>query len=274
MNKDQLLGELGDLARREGEAGQARLDERWDRLAAGKLTAGEEEELKALAASSAEAQEAYEAFRPLGAGFQARVVDAIKAERAGEAPRPEPPKPPVLPFRRIVRRAEVWIGLAAAVAAGVFFLLHGPALPPLPVYTAELAGGAQTYRGREAAPNGPQVFVPGSPLTLTVTPETAIQGEVEARAFLSPLVGKGDLQAWEPAPPLESTEQGAVRLQGTVGREIRLSPGDWRVWIVVALKGGIPSLERLQAELRAGRTRGAGWRAVSTDLRVAARASP
>jgi hypothetical protein len=268
MTDDRLLRELGDLAREQGEAERARWDERWDRLAAGTLTPEEEAELKALAEASPEAREAYEAFRPLGAGFQARVVEAINAERAGEAP---PPR--VLPFRRAIRRAEVWLGSAAAVAASLFFLLRGPALPPLPVYTAELAGGAQTYRGREAAPNGPQVFVPGSPLTLTVTPETAVQGGVEARAFLSPLAGKGDLQAWEPAPPLESTEQGAVRLQGTVGQEIRLSPGDWRVWIVVGRKGGIPSLERLRAELRAGRTRGAGWRAVSTDLRVA-RASP
>lgn len=77
---DLLLKELGDLARHEGEAEGARLDERWDRLAAGTLTAEEEAELKALAASSPEAREAYAAFRPLGADFQARVVSTINAE--------------------------------------------------------------------------------------------------------------------------------------------------------------------------------------------------
>jgi RNA polymerase sigma factor (sigma-70 family) len=55
-------------------------DERWDRLAAGTLSAEEEEELRALADSSPEAREAYKAFKPLGADFQARVVSAINAQ--------------------------------------------------------------------------------------------------------------------------------------------------------------------------------------------------
>jgi RNA polymerase sigma-70 factor (ECF subfamily) len=83
MNNDSILSELGALARREREA-ESPLDERWDRLAAGTLTAEEDAELRALAASSAEAREAYEAFRPLGADFQARVVRAINAERTTE----------------------------------------------------------------------------------------------------------------------------------------------------------------------------------------------
>ncbi len=84
MNKDSILSELGALARQEGEAESPLLDERWDRLAAGTLTAEEDAELRALAASSDEAREAYEAFRPLGADFQARVVRAINAERTTE----------------------------------------------------------------------------------------------------------------------------------------------------------------------------------------------
>jgi RNA polymerase sigma-70 factor (ECF subfamily) len=83
MNNDSILSELGALARREREA-ESPLDERWDRLAAGTLTAEEDAELRALAASSAEAREAYEAFRPLGAAFQARVVRAINAQRTTE----------------------------------------------------------------------------------------------------------------------------------------------------------------------------------------------
>src|ERR1700704_3282793 len=106
---DRLLRELGDLARSESTAEEARFGDRWDHLAAGTLTAEEEAELKALAESSPEDRETYEAFRPLGADFQARVVSAINAERAkpAEAPRPQPqdPVPRVLPFRRIIRRA-------------------------------------------------------------------------------------------------------------------------------------------------------------------------
>src|SRR5947209_19726504 len=99
---DRLLRELGDLARSETEAEQDRFDERWDRLAAGTLTAEEDAELKALAESSPEAREAYEVFRPLGGDFQALVVGKINAERASEAR--------VLLFRRVIRRPEVWTG--------------------------------------------------------------------------------------------------------------------------------------------------------------------
>src|SRR5947199_7226982 len=123
--EDQLLKELGALARREEEAERSRLDERWDRLAAGTLTSEEDAELKALAASSPEAREAYEAFRPLGADFQARVVSAINSEKS---PKPQPqPQPQPQPFR-LARRIEVWTGLAAAMAAGLFFLVRGPAM--------------------------------------------------------------------------------------------------------------------------------------------------
>ncbi len=127
MNDDRLLSELGALARQQQEAERDRLDERWDRLAAGTLTPGEEEELKALAAASDEARETYEAFRPLGADFQARVVDAIQAERA-PAPQAGTQEPsPVPPFWRVIRRAEVWVGLAAAVVVGCSSLIAAAA---------------------------------------------------------------------------------------------------------------------------------------------------
>src|SRR5436853_420723 len=148
---DRLLRELGDLARSETKAEEARFDERWDRLAAGTLTAEEDAELKALAESSPETREAYEAFRPLGADFQARVVSAINSERS---PKPQPlPPPKPLPFRP-ARRIEVWAGLAAAVAAGVFFLVRGPAMqaPLTSSYAASLSGGLKSHRGGEPSP--------------------------------------------------------------------------------------------------------------------------
>jgi hypothetical protein len=259
MNRDQLLGELGGLARREGEAEKARLDERWDRLAAGTLTPEEDAELKALAESSPEARETYEAFRPLGADFQARMVGAINAERAADAPRPEPqePRPRVLPFRRAVRRIEVWLGTAAA-AAGVFFFLRAPAvLPPLPGYELASLVVPSDYRG-----SGSHTASPGSPVTLTVRPRTAVTGKVEARGFLS--CGGGDLHPW-PLKPLNVTEKGIMTLQGRLGKDIQ--PGSsCDVWIVAARPGKAP--DDLQAELRARRTGNADWQAVPTRLDV------
>ncbi|HEV7783735.1 MAG TPA: hypothetical protein VGQ28_00275 [Thermoanaerobaculia bacterium] len=276
---DRLLRELGDLARSETKAEEARFDERWDRLAAGTLTAKEEAELKALAESSPEYQEAFDAFRPLGAEFQARVVSAIQfkqAERDAEERQRESqkPPPPVLPFRRVIRRTEVWVGLAAAVAAGVFFMVWTPAMQPLPEYAASLSGGVQASRGGEPGlASELQVFVPGSPLSITVTPQTSVQS-VEARVFLSSLSRTGDFLPWEPEPVLEITDQGAVRLQGTLGKDIQLPPGGWRIWIVVGRKGRLPSGKELQAQLRRGRGRHADWQAISSELRVKSRASP
>src|SRR5215218_8487003 len=83
MSEDRLLRELGHLAKEEEGAEKARLDERWDRLAAGTLTADEEAELRALAETSPEAGDAWEAFRPLGPEFQARVVEKIAKGQGG-----------------------------------------------------------------------------------------------------------------------------------------------------------------------------------------------
>jgi hypothetical protein len=156
----------------------------------------------------------------------------------------------------------------------VFFLVRVPGLPPLPGYEASLTGGVQASRGGEPGPaSGLPVFVPGSPLSLTATPHTSVQS-VEARAFLSSLSKTGDFLSWEPEPHLEITDQGTVRLQGTLGQDIQLSPGDWRIWIVVGRKGRLPSGKELQAELHTGQARHADWQAVSAELRVKARASP
>jgi hypothetical protein len=261
MSEDRILSELGHLAKEEREAERARLDERWDRMAAGTLTPEEEAELRALAESSPEARETYEAFHPLGPEFQARIVDTLAAGIDKPEPKIEPEKrrPRLLPFRPATLRSVRWV-TAAAAAAGLFLLLRGPALgPPLPVYTAaKPAGGIQVFRGEE---NPDRVFTPGSQLMLVVKPQHAVTGEVEAQAFLA----RGDEWiSWR--PEIKIAESGSVRLQGELGREIQ--PGDWKVWVAVGRPGDLPSLDELQAEVRAGRTRDDRWQAVSADLRV------
>jgi hypothetical protein len=257
MNKDRPLSELGALARQQEEVERDRFDERWDRLAAGTLTAEEDAELKALAESSPEAREAYEAFRPLGADFQARVVRAIQDEQARDAPpEPEPPPRP-LPFPD--RRVKVWVGLAAAVAAGVFIRVVWPPAPPPPLPGYELASLVvpSDYRGSDS-----HTASPGSPVVLKIRPRTAVKDKVEPHGFLS--CGGGDLRPW-PLKPLTVTEKGVMTLQGTLGKDIQ--PGSsCEIWIVAARPGKAP--DDLQAELRARRTGNADWQAVSTRLDV------
>lgn len=267
MSEDPLLRELGRLAQEENEAEAARRDERWDRLAAGTLSAEEEAALRALAATSPAAREAYEAFRPLGADFQARVVETL----AGELRR----RSRLLPFRPATWRFAGWLSAAAVAASGLLLVVRGPAtMPPLPLYSAQLSGGIQTLRGASGPAAAPQLFAPGSRLSLVVRPEHPVGGEVEARALLARGAENVPCQPAAPAPPaprLDISAGGVVRLQGTIGEDLRLPPGRERVWIVVGRRGRIPPASELATALCAGRMHNHHWRAVSADLSVADR---
>lgn len=264
MSDDRWLRDLAQVNREREVEERSHLDERWDRLSAGELTPEEEAELMALAETSEEAREAYEAFRPLGPDFQARVVSAIQAQE---------PKARVLPFRRAVARYGGWMSAAVAAAAALFLVVRDPASPPpLPAFNANLSGGAREYRGATEPSSGTPVFVAGSLLTLEVSPQQPVTGPLEAHAFLA---RGADIVRWEPEPHLDVSPQGAVRLRGTLGQEIRLEPGEWKIWIVIGRRGRLPSADEIAAELRAGRTRHTDWQAtVSEDLRITDRASP
>src|ERR1700726_2318510 len=274
MSEDPLLRELGRLAQEENEAEAARRDERWDRLAAGTLGVEEEAALRALAATSPAAREAYEAFRPLGADFQARVVGALESElrRTASGVETREPRSRLLPFRPRTWRFAGSLAAAAVAALGLLLVVRGPAtMPPLPLYGAQLSGGIQTLRGGPGPATGPQLFAPGSRLSLVVGPEHAIAGEVEARALLA---RGAEIVPWQLAPRFDISAQGAVRLQGTIGKDIRLPPGPSRLWIVVGLRGKIPPAGELVTALRAGRTGNRHWQAVSADLSVVDRPPP
>ncbi len=257
---DRLLRELGELARKEAEAEQARLDERWERLAAGTLTAEEEIELKALAASSPEAREAYEAFRPLSADFQAQVVSAINFQRAREKRKPVPP---------FWRRIEVWFGAPAAVAAGLFFLMLRPAPLIDRGYQASLEGGLKESRGGETVPtNEKRVFGPDTLFNPVIAPAQPLEhpGKVKARAFLSSSDGREDLKRLGLENKFEAVETGSVRLKATMGEDIKVPPGDWIFWTVVARKG-LPEAREVQERLRANRPQSDSWEAICDALK-------
>ena len=273
--EDRLLHDLGRLARGERENEQDSLDERWDRLAAGTLTAEEEAELTALAETSPEAREALEAFRPLGADFQARVVEAVAAERRSAAEREEgtrEPRPrPSVPRRSAGRSRWWWMVPAAAAAAALFLFVRGPStLSPMPTYMAdELTGGIKRLRGGEpGATTDLPVFEPGGHLTLVVRAQPPTAGRpVDARAFLA---SGAKIDPWATKP--EVAKDGNVRLEEKLPND--LEPGAWRVWLVVGWQSKIPPEEELLSELRAGRTRADYWQAVAKDFRVEAQAPP
>jgi hypothetical protein len=288
MNRDDTgWGELTRVARDEQEAEESRLDERWDRLSAGELSAEEEAELRALAAGSEEGRQAYEAFRPLGPDFQARMVRELRALQAGgaaaappvvsdvsdasaavdaaaPAPAREEPRSRVLPFWRRLPAASDWLVAAAAAAAGVILMVNVFARPPaLPMYGAlELEGGIERMRGGSAPAT--LLLAPGSSFKLTVRPNTAVQGKLAARAFLE---RGGELRPWDLPEPV-IPESGVVKIEGTMGREIDLGAGLWTLWVVVGRPGKLPDADGLRPYLGRGGVQTRDWIARSAPVRV------
>lgn len=245
MSEDRLLRDLGQLAKEEEGAERARLDERWDRLAAGTLTAEEEAELRALAETSPEAREAWEAFRPLGPEFQARVVEKI----AAGLPREE--KGRLLSFRPA--RILGWATAAAAAAAVAVVLLRPSA--PLPEYEIAVTGGSSEMRGEPA-----QDFAPGDSFRVVLTPPTAAKaGSLEALCFLTDGRERHLVELKSLFDP-----RGTVRMDGSIPSD--LPPGTWTLWAVVGRPGDLPD----PAELRspAEPIRREDWTAVPVDIRI------
>ncbi|HEV8240461.1 MAG TPA: hypothetical protein VGS57_13915 [Thermoanaerobaculia bacterium] len=269
-SEDDLLRKLGQTAREQAGGEPRLLDERWDRLASGTLSAEEDAELRRLAESSTESREAYEAFRPLGGDFQARVVDAVAAHAASEsaavrsseaaAARNAETAAKVLPFRLTVRRLAAWGAAMGAAAAALTAVMLRP--PPLPAYAlAELSGGSRMTRGELVET---PALAPGDHFQVSLRPETAVRraGLLLAQAFL--------LRGGELRPlAVETTEvdpSGAVRLSGTLDRD--LAPGPWTLWLVVGRRGTLPDPQRLRSFVTTSPVRERNWVAVPAPLTI------
>lgn len=250
--EDLLLSELADLARQDG-ADKARLDERWDRLAAGTLTAEEEAQLRALAESSPQAREAWEAFRPLGPEFQARVVEKIAAEL------PKERRARLLPFRPAAKIGG-WVTAAAAAAAMLVVLLRPSG--PLPGYRITSVTGASEMRGEQ--PEVPlREFAPGDPIKVILHPEGESSGSLEGQLFLQ----RGD--ELRPLETRSESAEGTVKLKGSLDTD--LQPGTWTLWAVVGRPGDLPEPAELRSLAARGEVRKRDWVALARNVRIQSR---
>lgn len=249
MSEDRLLRELGHLAKEEEGAEKARLDERWDRLAAGTLTAEEEAELRALAETSPEAREAWEAFRPLGPEFQARVVQKIAQEQRGR----------VLPFRPTAARIGGWVTAAAAAAAVAVVLLRPSG--PLPYYQIAVTGASSEMRGEqeEAAR-----LAPGDSCEVLLRPDTAVAGakSLVAQCFL---VRGGERRPME-VQEIHIEPTGVIKLESSIPHD--LQEGTWTLLAVVGRRGKLPDPAELQSLSAKGELRRRDWVAVSKEVLI------
>lgn len=266
MNDEELLKAVGRSAR-----ARQPLDERWDELAADRLSDAQREKLLEAAAASEDAADAYEAFRPLGAEFQARVVERLMANRPADQAAdvtletPAPMGPKVVPFRRrTLRFAGVPLALAASVllAVGLVMFMRPGATPALPGYGLRLEGQVTLMRG-EAPPPAAAPFAPGNHFRVVLTPEERVEGDVIARAYV---LDGGEPEMLAAAPKISS--EGAVLIEGEVGRDIQLPAGDSRLLVIVGRESKLPDAPALAARLGAsGQEQTADWAAWMLPVR-------
>jgi len=269
MSEDELLRNLGQVAREQAGRERLFLDERWDRLAAGTLSAEEDAELRRLAETSDEARVAYEAFRPLGAAFHARIVAKIAERRAVEEANEAVPRrviPASVPLRVVPApvprpkpfRLRTWGSTAAAMAATWAALLFGT--PQFPMLTLAVAGGARLMRG-EAAET--PTWAPGDPFQAIVSPTTAF-------AHVWPLRTRVYLLRGAEIRPVEAHAEvepgGVVKVTGTLDRD--LPAGTWTLWVVVGRWGTLPGAAKLGTLSAAHPQNDRHWVAMPQTLNV------
>jgi hypothetical protein len=233
MSEDKLMKKLGQVQRQ--EASEAGLDDRLERLAQGRLTEAERQELETLALQNPELARAVEAFRPLGDEFHEQTTERL-AETLGF--RPEKKR----------ARRSIWFFLpvpaALAAAVLVLFLFMGGEPQPLPAFHFEVTGGVRAFRGLQ--PPEPLKLVPGSTLQIQLRPAKAVEGEIAVSTLLA-----REEEVIPLSIPVDQAPSGAVRLRGVVGEDIRFMPGSFNLVVMLARPGEMPE-SRAWREARAG----------------------
>jgi hypothetical protein len=241
MNDDKFLQEIAQVSRELEAEERRRLDERWDRLSSGDLSAEEEAELRALAATSDEAREAYEAFRPLGADFQARVVQAIR-KQAKVAPAPWAKLLSFLPHLQFAG----WSAAATAAAATLVFLLRSWAFLNIP--SLEVLAAVQ-MRG-ELEPGEVKVFAPGDQIKVILRPQTAPPPHIWPMD-----VGKESIN-----------KNGVATMQCALKDNQR--PGRWTLLAVIGRRGMLPDSADLRFASTKGPIRARDWVALPEKILI------
>lgn len=291
---DSLLASLGARLRERDAEEQARLDDRWDALAADTLTPAERDALVEEAQASDEGRMALEAFTPLGPAFQAKLLHKLKARRAagpevgepGEeasddrGPEEEPTADTggrggtvvPMPIRSgpgpmRTARPPAWrrfAALAAVLVAAVsgWFLVARTDSKVVPHYAVEVTGGAQPLRGDDTTDAAR--LVTGTRVSIVLRPSTTVEGEIDCAMFLA--LG-GEVVPWPIGERAEIAASGAIRIAGRLGDELPLRPGATAVLAAVGRPGDLPEASAVAARLRGETADGDdGWRLAQAPI--------
>ncbi len=136
----------------------------------------------------------------------------------------------------VSRRPRRWlmaVAPALAAAAVLLFLVRPQAGAPLPAYALELSGGRAAERG--AAADAIIRVGPGDRVSAVLRPATAISGEVAVRVFVD-----GQALPEAPAREVEQSADGALRISGLGPALAALAPGRHRLQLAVGRPGRLP----------------------------------
>lgn len=259
-----------------------RLDERWDRLAAGELSEAEHDELRGLADATGEGYEAYQAFKPLGAAFQQNVAAAILAQREREedekaeaaavaaalaaSQKIDLAAPPKVPERKGIFK---WAGALAASTALVAGLLLFPFHRDLgQVYLSVSSETPKDTRGpADAAQDQKTILETGTAFQIVLRPEEKTEEPCQAKAFIHQkdvLVMLTD--SWT------DSSGGSFILKKNFPYFADLEDGEAELIGVYYRPGHVPSLEDIHAALMPGASAGSArdwrWDKKPVELRI------
>jgi hypothetical protein len=234
MKKSELLDELAKLASMQA-AQDALWDKRLEAYVQGKLSQEQLVELKEAAAADESLALALDCFCPLGADFQAKLVERLIVH-------PEISKQPaevldLKPKWFFSPKALATAACLAAAAVVILFFFKGPWIQeeyaPLPGYAMSLHGYIKQVRGSEEIP---KIDLPryriGSVMEIALRPATAAKGPVELTVYAEQ--GE-DRQAI--SLPFEQDPQGAIRIRAKLGRDLSLPPGRWSLHLILHRPG-------------------------------------
>lgn len=281
-----LLDQLSQTARAEAQEDVNRLDQRWDRLAAGTLTEAENDELLGLADASGEAHEAYQAFKPLGPDFRRNVAAAILAQQekekedsqprsgaedapiranlfeipAGAAP---PSVAPPAPRRRSLLFGA--FASAASLVVGAFLVLM---VDPMSGFIREPLKAGAILRGND--PVGEDFgrtpsFHNTNVVELIFKASVPPGKNTAARLYTFGADAKLQLTSLRPAIDSDGSK---VMFDPILGKDLILSPGRWELVVVISRPGKFPDDAALLEAVKSNGNAEKYWQVIVTPIEV------
>jgi hypothetical protein len=231
MNQDELLDDLGRLARAQAEQTAAREGDVADLLRPLDAAAHDRIVARLLPLVRAEAPDVRPEVQPdvqPGRAGEPAAMPRVEAPPAEVRPRPARTASP----RRSWSRRWAMAAPALAAAAVLLWFVWPRAGASLPVYVAELSGGRAVERGADA--DAIIRVGPGDRVSAVLRPATAVSDAVSVRVFVD---GRAlaDLG-------VERSADGALRVSGLGPALAALAPGRHRLWFAVGRPEVLPEV--------------------------------